>query len=148
MQRNDGVEFPTTSWTILNAVKRPDHPTHEVAMNRFAAAYWRPVFCFIRKVGHPLQDAEDLTQAFFFYLWDRRKIGDADRDRGRFRTYLLTLLKRFLSDHGKQREKKQVVFEQEIIPISSLIDENDRQFVPRDDERPEDIFMKHGRVPW
>jgi hypothetical protein len=62
------------------------------ALNRFIVLYWKPVFYFLRARGQGLHQAEDLTQAFFTRLLERDWVRRADPQRGRFRTFLLTLL--------------------------------------------------------
>lgn len=66
--------------------------------------YWPPLYAFIRFQGHSEHDAQDLTQAFFALLLEKNWLASADQARGRFRTFLLTAVKRFLAnqwDHGQ-----------------------------------------------
>lgn len=91
---------------------------------------------------YPLPNAEDLTQEFFLRLFERDWMSRADQQRGRFRTFLLTLLTRFLSDDGPHRAGKQMTFERQIAPISSLIADEDRRFEPSGSETPEAVFHK------
>jgi RNA polymerase sigma factor (sigma-70 family) len=60
--------------------------------------YWPPIYAFIRRRGFNSHDAQDLTQAFFAYLIESKAYARADREQGKFRTFLLVVLKRFLSD--------------------------------------------------
>ena len=59
---------------------------------------WYPLYAFIRRRGHPAYDAEDLTQEFFARLLDKHFLAAADREKGRFRTFLLMAVKRFLAN--------------------------------------------------
>lgn len=70
--------------------------------------------------------------------WMRR----ADRARGRFRTFLLTVLVRFLSDRGLRRGGRQMAFEQQLVSIASLISDAERSYEPPATETPETIFMR------
>jgi RNA polymerase sigma-70 factor (ECF subfamily) len=60
--------------------------------------YWPPLFAYVRHRGHAVHDAQDLTQAFFARLLEKDWLAAADRERGRFRTFLLMALKRFLAN--------------------------------------------------
>jgi RNA polymerase sigma factor (sigma-70 family) len=77
-------------------------------MAELCRAYWYPLYSFIRRRGHRPHDAEDLTQAFFARLLDRNYVSVAEQEKGKFRTFLLTVLKRFLAnewdrDHAIKR---------------------------------------------
>lgn len=66
------------------------------AFGRLAQTYWYPVYAFIRRKGHAHADAEDLTQAFFVLLLEKRSLAGVHPDKGRFRTFMLTVLRNFL----------------------------------------------------
>ena len=134
--------FPTTTWSLIQAAKNRDDSEYFAAMNQFITAYWKPVFYFLRAKGHPLHHAEDLTQDFFTRLLDRDWIRPADPRRGRFRSFLLRVLVRFLSDQGTIRGPRQRTFEKRLLSIDRLIGDDERVYEPATDERPEDIFMK------
>lgn len=100
-------QFGTTHWSMVLAAGQGDSPLAEVALNRLCRAYWYPVYGFIRDHGHPAEEARDLTQEFFARLLIRGGIGKADPARGRFRAFLLTSIRNFLSDAWDwQRAKK------------------------------------------
>jgi DNA-directed RNA polymerase specialized sigma24 family protein len=60
--------------------------------------YWYPVFAFVRRHGHPADEAQDLTQGFFARLIEKGDLSAADRSRGRFRSFLLTNCQYFLAN--------------------------------------------------
>jgi RNA polymerase sigma factor (sigma-70 family) len=95
MQPN-GARFATTQWTLVLAAGRRGSAEAEVALARLCALYWYPVFAFVRRRGHGVEDAEDLTQSFFARLIEKEDVAAADRSRGRFRTFLLTACEHFL----------------------------------------------------
>jgi RNA polymerase sigma-70 factor (ECF subfamily) len=97
------AQFPTTTWNMVLAAKDRQSAGYLDAMNRCIAGYWKPVFYFVRSRGYPLERAEDLTQEFFLQFMDREWIRRADPQRGRFRTFLLTVLVRFLSESPSRR---------------------------------------------
>ncbi|MCZ7639125.1 MAG: hypothetical protein M5U12_25580 [Verrucomicrobia bacterium] len=73
-------------------------PEAEAALASLCETYWFPLYAFVRRQGHPPHDAEDLTQAFFARLLERRYLHGLEREGGRFRSFLLTALKRFLAN--------------------------------------------------
>jgi len=142
MAWNSSGQFPTTAWSVVLAAKERDGPDYLAAMNRCVSGYWKPVFYFIRAKGYPLDRAEDLAQEFFLQMLRHDWLRRADPRRGRFRTFLLTILTRFLSDKGPKRAPKQQEFDERLVPISALMGEKDRRFEPADTETPEDVFMR------
>jgi RNA polymerase sigma factor (sigma-70 family) len=89
--------FPMTEWTVVLAV-RTDAVTRTQALETLCKGYWRPVYAWLRRSGHSQHDAEDLTQAFFVKMLTRQSMERAERERGRFRSYLLLMLKSFVMD--------------------------------------------------
>lgn len=89
--------FATTRWSlILKASPGPDAARE--ALEHICRDYRAPVLAFVRRAGYSAADAEDLTQEFFARLLERHWHERADPALGRFRNYLLTALRRFLSD--------------------------------------------------
>ena len=68
------------------------------ALSQLCQTYWPPLYTFVRSRGYSVHDAQDLTQSFFVYLIEKKIYMRADRQKGRFRAFLLASLKNFLSD--------------------------------------------------
>lgn len=99
--------FCTTHWSLVLAAGQPGHPATQKALGALYQSYWYPLYAFVRRKGHPPEEAKDLTQDFFALLLEKNFVGDADRDRGRFRTFLLTACTNFLAnDWAKRRTLK------------------------------------------
>ena len=100
--------FVTTRWSQVVAAGRPTDSTHaRAALEQLCQSYWYPLYAYVRRQGHAPHDAQDLTQAFFARLLERNALGAADRERGRFRSFLLATLKNFLRDEwDKLRAQK------------------------------------------
>lgn len=99
--------FATTQWSLVLAAGITGAPDGGEALARLCSLYWYPVFAFVRRQGHSVDEAQDLTQGFFARLLEKREIGNADRDRGRFRTFLLTACKHFLlNQHDREQTIK------------------------------------------
>lgn len=89
------------------AAGQPGSDGAEEALARLCSQYWYPVFAFVRRQGHPADEAEDLTQGFFARIIEKGDLGDADRSRGRFRSFLLAACRHFLSnERDRARARK------------------------------------------
>lgn len=90
--------FPTTHWSrVLAAADGSTSESHE-ALAGLCAAYWFPVYAFIRRKGHGPEAALDLAQGYFVDLLERGALAAADPGRGRFRAFLRTDIAFFLAD--------------------------------------------------
>ena len=99
--QDGAVAFATTHWSVVLAAQGPA-PAAQAALEKLCHTYWRPVYSFIRREGTGHEEAEDLTQAFFALLLQRRNFDDVRKEKGRLRSYLLTSLKHFLvSQHRR-----------------------------------------------
>lgn len=90
-------EFRTTHWSLVVSASADSRE----ALEELCAAYWPPLYWHLRRLGYDATEAEDLIQAFFARLLDKRLLELADRRRGRFRTFLVTALRRFVVNEWK-----------------------------------------------
>ena len=86
--------FTTTRWTMVRAAGA----SAAEALETLCAAYWFPLYAYVRRHGFSKEDAEDLTQAFFAKLLERQDFSGLKQENGRFRAFLLAALKNFLSN--------------------------------------------------
>jgi len=91
------MTFATTRWSLI-LESRSDSDGARRALAELCRIYRAPVLAFVRRSGWAGDRAEDMTQDFFLYLLGERIHHLADRERGRFRSYLLGALRRFISD--------------------------------------------------
>lgn len=98
--------FVTTRWTLVLRA-RGGSPEAQAALGELCAAYWQPVFSFIRRGGRDEHTARDLTQEFFARLLARHGLDTVQPGRGRFRSFLLGAVKHFLADmHDREHALK------------------------------------------
>ncbi len=88
--------FATTRWSIVLAAKHEDAQDSRQALETLCRAYWYPLYAYARRTGHAAHDAQDLTQEFFARLLEKDWLRAAGPENGRFRTFLLVAMKRFL----------------------------------------------------
>src|SRR2546427_5730017 len=98
--------FATTHWSVVLAAGQTTSPQAEEALEKLCRAYWYPLYAYVRRQGHSPHDAQDLTQGFFARLLEKNWVGAADRQKGKFRSFLLSALNHFLGD---QRDRANAV---------------------------------------
>jgi len=100
----DRSVFPMTRWSVVvSAAGGAD-----ASLETLCGQYWFPVYAVARHAGHDVESAKDLTQGFFAKLLEKGWLGQADNDKGRFRTFLATAFKRYMinewhRDHAAKR---------------------------------------------
>jgi RNA polymerase sigma factor (sigma-70 family) len=100
--------FTTTRWSVVLSCADADADTQKMhkALSELCKIYWRPVFAFIRRMGHSPPDAQDLTQDFFVIVLKGRLLQRANPARGRFRSLVLKALENFLRDAQAKRSAR------------------------------------------
>ncbi len=90
--------FATTHWSVVLAAREPDAPQAAVALEKLCRTYWYPIYAYLRRRGYSPEDAQDLTQGFFAQLLERRSIQGVEREKGKFRSFLLASLHYYVAD--------------------------------------------------
>ena len=111
----DAVGFATTHWSVVLRAGDSQAPESAEALEKLCRAYWYPLYAYIRRQGHAPADAQNLTQEFFFQFLEKKQLRVADPERGRFRSFLLTVLKRLLisewrHEHAQKRGGNTLIF--------------------------------------
>lgn len=90
--------FATTHWSVVLSAREKDSPRSTEALETLCRTYWYPLYAYVRRQGRSPDDAQDLTQSFFARLLAKDYLQSAAREKGRFRSFLLVALKRFLAN--------------------------------------------------
>lgn len=98
--------FQTTHWSMIVAAGDQQDVSSSDALAELCQHYWKPLYAFVRRSGYQFADAQDLTQAFFERLIEKRFIQTADENRGRFRTFLLAAMKNFIMNEWKKSTRQ------------------------------------------
>jgi RNA polymerase sigma factor (sigma-70 family) len=93
-----GAQFPPTLWSVVLAAGEAGSTRAQEALSALCQTYWYPLYSFLRRQGKGRHDAEDLTQAFFVHLLESSGLEKVRRERGKFRSFLLSALKHFVID--------------------------------------------------
>jgi len=97
------ASFNTTHWTIVLACRdQDDSSAAEQALANLYQTYWYPLYAYIRRCGYSEHDAEDLVQGFYAHIHEKHALAKADRQRGKFRTFLLSSLQNFLANENER----------------------------------------------
>lgn len=136
---NSTGSFGHTDWVVVRQAGQVEQPEADPARSRLCQTYWNPVFQYVLRAGYTWHDAQDLTQEFFARVLKRNWIHTAAREKGKFRTFLLTLLKRFLSDQRQQQRCQKRGGGAPMISLDSGDTEFRRRLEPADKLDPETI---------
>ena len=132
-------QFPTTRWTLVVAAGDPRRKEARSALVSLCENYWYPLYAYLRRRGHPSDQAQDLTQEFFTRVLEGRYLDRADPEKGRFRSFLLSSLKFFVADEeDRQRAHKRGGGQLVSLEFSSGEERYQRE--PSHDETPEQSF--------
>ena len=94
------------------------------ALSELCQTYWAPLYNFVRSRGYTVDDAQDLTQSFFAYLIERKIYSRVDRQKGKFRSFLLASLKNFLADASDRQRTLKRGGGQDFLPLHEQQVEN------------------------
>jgi len=132
--------FATTHWSVVWTARDVDSPGAIEAWEKLCRAYWGSLFCYVRRRGHRFEEAEDLTQEFFARLKDKDYLAHLQNREGKFRSFLLTLLKHFLSDERDKARALKRGGGQAPVFLDALAEEERYRVEPVDSSSPEHLF--------
>jgi len=132
--------FKTTHWSVVLDAGRGDSPEATAALAKLCQTYWYPVFAFVRRLGNSPENAKDLTQEFFLRVIEKNYLKDLDRETGKFRSFLLVVLKRFLANEWERANRQKRGGGRQIISLDEQDTEMRYLAEPADDRSPERVF--------
>ena len=137
--------FATTHWSVVLQAgdSRGDQQTR--ALDSLCNAYWYPLYAYVRRLGHSPEDAQDFTQSFFAYVLDKRLLTKANRETGRFRSFLLGSLKNFMANEWRRQnaQKRSVAH---TISFDAQDAEARYAIEPIDDNNPQSLYERTWAV--
>src|SRR5437667_9309697 len=101
-RQGSGAWFVTTHWSVILSAGRSDAPQAAEALQRLCQVYWYPLYAYVRRRGYSPHDAQDLAQGFFARLLEKNTLGAITREKGKFRSFLLSALNHFIVDEWKK----------------------------------------------
>lgn len=122
----EGKSFQTTYWPEIRDAKSSAESRRKEIIGKLLTRYWKPVYCYLRRKGYNNEQAKDLTQGFFHEIvLGRDLIQRSEEAKGRFRTFLLTALDRYVvsvyqHDTAKKRAPRSVILRLETPELPDL----------------------------
>jgi RNA polymerase sigma-70 factor (ECF subfamily) len=139
-ERRD-ARFVTTNWSCVLAARQSGEESRR-ALSELCQSYWYPLYAFLRRSGCAPDDAQDVVQGFFLRLIERDYLSQVDRQRGRFRSFLLAAIRHFLSE---SRRFDQAIHRGGGAPVASIdFSAGERRYAlePADSETAEKLFER------
>ncbi|HIK95999.1 MAG TPA: sigma-70 family RNA polymerase sigma factor [Planctomycetes bacterium] len=100
------MQVRTTRWSIVMSAGRTTSPDSRRALESLCETYWYPLYGYARRTLPNIDEAQNLTQAFFVELLEKNYVGSATPDRGIFRSFLLATFRHFLSKEWANAQKR------------------------------------------
>ena len=137
------ASFESTMWTTVQAAGHQDGSLKaQLALERLCRTYWYPLYVFLRQQGKSPEDAEDLTQAFFAHLMEKDALKNVVPERGRFRSFLLSSLKHFVTDNWKKEHALKRGGQARLIELDAEVAEDRYRYEPVERLDPEKLFER------
>ncbi|HEX5218392.1 MAG TPA: sigma-70 family RNA polymerase sigma factor [Verrucomicrobiae bacterium] len=138
--------FATTHWTAVVTAGGDTSPESRRALEQLCASYWYPLYAYVRRQGHSVEDSQDLTQQFFLRLLEHKYLRLADPNRGRFRTFLLCSLKNFLTNEWNKANREKRGGGCQVISLDTEQTESRFRAEPADHRTPEKAYSRRWAV--
>jgi len=137
--------FQTTAWTVVLNAKDRAADDYRRSLEYLIKTYWKPVYLFVRSRGRNHDQAKDLTQEFFAVFMEKHFLDKVDREKGKFRTFLLTAVTRFLLNaHARAKTIKRGGGLKPLRSLEALKDEDiGSGWEPSETETAEDAFNRN-----
>jgi RNA polymerase sigma factor (sigma-70 family) len=132
--------FVTTHWSVVLTARDENSPESSEALEALCRTYWFPLYAFVRRQGRNPHDAQDLTQEFFARLLEKGYLNSAAQEKGRFRTFLLVALKRFLANEWDRQHAQKRGGSALIVPIDPELAESRFMAGPVHELQPDLLF--------
>jgi RNA polymerase sigma factor (sigma-70 family) len=119
-----------------------DSPQAHQALETLCRNYWYPLYAYVRRQGHSAHDAQDLTQAFFARLLEKNYLADVQREKGRFRSFLLASLKHFLANEWDREQALKRGGGKRLIALDEDSAESRYKLEPKDEVSADKIYER------
>src|SRR5262245_12139026 len=135
-------QFPSTHWSVVLQARNRTSPRADEALAELCRAYWYPLYAYIRHRAASADQVQDLTQEFFARLLEKPFLDTVDRDRGRFRAFLLACCRHFLSNERDRERAQKRGGGQPVLSLDFTAAEERYRSEPAHDVTPERLFER------
>ncbi|MFT4538718.1 MAG: RNA polymerase sigma factor (sigma-70 family) [Planctomycetota bacterium] len=140
------ARFHTTQWEIVRQASEPESEEGRAALEQFCAAYWYPLYAFLRRQGHQADDSADLVQGFFADFLSRDDLKKVEQESGRLRSYLLSALRNFASNQRARQAAQKRGGHLILVSVERERAEARYSVEPKDHQTPERAFERSWAV--
>ena len=134
--------FATTNWSVVLSASSSSSSRYEEAISSLCQTYWFPLYAYLRKRGYDPHQAEDYIQSFFAQMLEKHYLRRIEPNRGKFRSFLLIALKRFVADQHDLAQAFKRGGGHKKLSIDIRFAEDKYTLEPISDLSPERIFEK------
>ena len=134
--------FATTHWSVVLAAGQRESVSAQRALETLCRAYWYPIYAYVRRKGYRPEEAEDLTQEFFAQLIAKDHFRLADREKGKFRGFLLARLDFFLAREWSRAHRQKRGGQFTFISMDEPPPDEGYPLEPTDHDTPEKKFLR------
>lgn len=134
--------FATTHWSIVLMAGGGADSQAASALESLCKNYWYPLYAYVRRRGRGPEEAADLTQSFFAHILEGDFLKRAQRDKGRFRNYLLGAMNHFMADEAARDSRQKRGGGREIISLDALDAEERYRLEPADTLDADRIYVR------
>ena len=135
-------DFRTTHWSLVLTAGQGAPAEAAPALEQLCRAYWYPLYTYVRRRGHPPEEAQDLVQEFFSQLLERKDLGTVDRARGKFRSFLMASMNHLEANEWKKANRQKRGGGALVFSLDEQDAEGRFQHEPASDWTPEKAFER------
>lgn len=141
------TEFTTTHWSLVQAAGQEANGAHSrAALEELCRRYWLPLYGYARRRVRDVHEAQDAVQGFFSQLLEKNTVAMAERQRGRFRSFLLTAFRHFLDNEHQRRSAQKRGGGKLVLPLDFTLGESLHQHEPVEHVTAERLYDRQWAV--
>jgi RNA polymerase sigma factor (sigma-70 family) len=137
-----GAVFATTRWSIVLRAGDNTSPEAEAALARLYQTYRYPLYAYLRRQGRPHEAAQDIVQDLFLRLKQKEQLSSVEREKGRFRSYLLAAVNHLVANEWQKSQRQKRGGGQIPLSLDDLQAEQRYDLEPADIQTPEALFER------
>jgi RNA polymerase sigma-70 factor (ECF subfamily) len=138
----DAAVFASTHWSVVLLAKQKVSPEADTALATLCETYWYPLYAFVRRQGHNVHEAQDLTQEFFSRFLAKSYLNQVDAAKGKFRSFLLASMKHFLANEWDRAKASKRGGGRKLVSLDDTSAEERYVLEPADDMTPEKLYHR------
>lgn len=140
--KQQDMRFHTTRWSVVISANDTDSIVARNSLNTLCQTYWYPLYVYARCQGVASSDAEDIVQGFFEMFIRKGLLNSVDRDKGRFRSFLLACIKNYMRNEWQKAKTKKRGGGMHLVSIESGLAEDRFSAYADDKSCPDKLYER------